>query len=86
MRLIDADALLSTEKILDTNIIQKSKEATFVLGQVLFDIANAPTVDAVPMVDCEGGLCTHPKLQIDETPPTQKDRSCSYGERKGGTE
>ena len=31
-------------------------------------------------VDCEGGLCTHSKLQGDETPSTQKDRSCSYGE------
>ena len=56
-------------------------------------IQDSPTVYAVSVVrcgeckyyvDCEGGLCTHPKLQSDETPPTQKDRSCSYGERKDG--
>ena len=37
--------------------------------------------ECIHYVDCEGGLCTHPKLQGDETPPTQKDRSCSYGEQ-----
>lgn len=36
-------------------------------------------------LECDGGLCAHPKLQCEETPITQKERSCSYGERKEGT-
>ena len=50
MRLIDADELLQTEKLLDTDIIRNSKEANWLYEQMLYDIANAPTVDAEPVV------------------------------------
>jgi len=50
MRLIDADELLQTEKLLDTDIIRNSKEANWLYEQMLYDIANAPTIDAQPVV------------------------------------
>jgi hypothetical protein len=62
---------------------------------ILRTIDEQPTAPVEPVVHCgeckyyvdlDGGLCTHPKLQSDETPPTQKERSCSYGERKDGGE
>lgn len=55
MRLIDGETLLGQEKLLDTDIVQQSKIATFIMGQVLFDIASSPTIDAVPVVRC--GQC-----------------------------
>ena len=45
MRLIDADFLYDMEKMLDTDIIRGSKEASWLLGQVLFDIKAFPEID-----------------------------------------
>jgi hypothetical protein len=50
MRLIDADELLQTEKFLDTDLIRNSKEANWLYEQMIYDIANAPTIDAQPVV------------------------------------
>lgn len=44
MRLIDADALYQTTKLLDTNIVRQDKVASEVLEQVLFDIQHFPTL------------------------------------------
>lgn len=44
-RLIDANELLAIEKLLDTDIIQQSKEATWLLSQVLHDIQASPEID-----------------------------------------
>jgi len=49
MELIDKNNLLGIEKLLDTDVIRKSKEASFILDQVLHDIANTPKIDAFPV-------------------------------------
>lgn len=45
MRLIDADELRGIESLLDTDIIQASKEASWLMSQVLHDIDAMPTID-----------------------------------------
>ena len=45
MRLIDADELYNTEKLLDTDTIRASKEASWLLDQILFDIKVFPDID-----------------------------------------
>lgn len=45
MRLIDGEELYNIEKLLDTGIIQNSKEATWLMSQVLHDIQASPTID-----------------------------------------
>ena len=45
MRLIDADELYGIEKLLDTDVIQGSDEASWLLGQVLYDIKAMTTID-----------------------------------------
>lgn len=44
MRLIDADALYQTEKLLGTNIVRQDKVASELLAQVLYDIQHFPTL------------------------------------------
>lgn len=45
MRMIDGDELYNIEKLLDTNIVQKSKEAAWLMSQVLHDIEAMPSID-----------------------------------------
>lgn len=45
MRLIDGNELRGIESLLDTNIIQSSKEASWLMSQVLHDIDAMPTID-----------------------------------------
>lgn len=45
MRLIDGNELYDIEKLLDTDIIQSSKEASWLMSQVLHDIKSMPTID-----------------------------------------
>lgn len=45
MRLIDGEELYDIEKLLDTYIIQNSKEAAYLMPQVLYDIEAMPTID-----------------------------------------
>ena len=52
MRLIDADFLYDMEKMLDTDIIRGSKEASWLLGQVLFDIKAFPEIDPESLRTC----------------------------------
>lgn len=44
MRLIDGAELYNIEKLLDTDVIRNSKEAIFILSQVLHDIQSMPTI------------------------------------------
>lgn len=44
---ISREELLGTERLLMTDIVENDKVARFVLEQVLFDIGQAPAVDAV---------------------------------------
>ena len=43
-RAIDGDELLRIERLLDTDIVQNSKEASWLLDQVLHDIQAMPTL------------------------------------------
>ena len=43
-RAIDGDELLGIERLLDTDVIRKSKTASWLLGQVLHDIQAMPTL------------------------------------------
>lgn len=45
MRMIDGEKLYNIEKLLDTDIIQNSKEAAYLMSQVLYDIEAMPTID-----------------------------------------
>lgn len=45
MRMIDGEELYNIEKLLDTSIVQKSKEAAWLISQVLHDIEAMPTID-----------------------------------------
>lgn len=45
MRMIDGEELYNIEKLLDTDIIQNSKEAAYLMSQVLHDIEAMPTID-----------------------------------------
>lgn len=47
MRLIDADQLLSLERLLNSFILKDSKLASYIYEQVIFDIEHMPTVDPV---------------------------------------
>ena len=44
-RAIDGDELLGIERLLDTDVIRKSKTASWLLDQVLHDIQAMPTID-----------------------------------------
>lgn len=43
-RVIDGDELLGIERLLDTDVIRKSKTASWLLDQVLHDIQAMPTL------------------------------------------
>lgn len=45
MRLGDLDALYGIESLLNTDIVQKSQEAAWLMSQVLHDIQASPTID-----------------------------------------
>lgn len=45
MRLIDGNELYGIEKLLDTDIIQSSKESNWLMSQILHDINAMPTID-----------------------------------------
>ena len=44
MRIINADALYQTEKLLDTDIVRQDKVASELLEQMLYDIQHFPTL------------------------------------------
>ena len=44
-RLIDGNELYGTESLLNTDIIRNSKEASWLMSQVLYDIQSTPTID-----------------------------------------
>lgn len=44
-RLIDGNELYGIESLLNTDIIRNSKEASWLMSQVLYDIQSMPTID-----------------------------------------
>lgn len=51
-RLIDANELYGIESLLNTDIIRNSKEASWLMSQVLYDIQSMPTIntETLPIV------------------------------------
>ena len=45
MRLIDSDVLYGIESLLNTDIVQNSQEASWLMAQVLHDIQASPAID-----------------------------------------
>lgn len=100
MRLIDADTILKADENSDKALVLGSGKALEIAYALLKKkVADAPTVDAVPVTRCEG--CKH-KGWVQEpchgksvdyckvwdcTLRNLESTFCSYGERKdGGTE
>ena len=54
---IERKELLGTERLLDTDIIRKSKTASWLYDQMIHDIENAPAADVVEVVRCKD--CVH---------------------------
>ena len=54
-RAIDGDELLGIERLLDTDVIRKSKTASWLLDQVLHDIQAMPTLTPPnePLTPCD---------------------------------
>lgn len=98
MRVIDADAILKADENSDKALVLGSGKALEIAYALLKKkVADAPTVDAVPVVRCEN--CKHlrvwnrkniyafcPKTTIAFLPFEQDTRTffCSLGERKDG--
>lgn len=90
---MDVREKLSSEKrLIDANALIKEGNEDGAYGYVdTFQIANAPTVDAVEVVRCreckhcdpENGHCDH---SMGTAAPLKRkpDDFCSYGERKEG--
>ena len=49
---INSDKLLATERLLDTDVIRKSKTASFVYDQMMYDIEHTEPEDVVEVVRC----------------------------------
>lgn len=91
VRLIDANALHGVVKLMDTGIIKASREASFLLEQVLFDIENAPTVmvrDARPIVHAVWKNCGDMFLCLgcDKIHPHKSTRCPNCGAKMEGAE
>lgn len=98
MRPIDADGILKADKNSDKALVLGSGKALEIAYALLKKkVADAPTVDAVPVVRCND--CKHlrvwnrkniyafcPKTTIAFLPFEQDTRTffCSFGERKDG--
>ena len=78
-RAIDGDELLGIERLLDTDVIRKSKTASWLLDQVLHDIQAMPTIDPESL---------RPRwIPVTERLPDTEDpvlAYCKYGTCEGG--
>lgn len=71
-RAIDGDELLGIERLLDTDVIRKSKTASWLLDQVLHDIQAMPTLALPNEPACPCDLCMY-------NPPSSLDgKPCTY--------
>ena len=59
-RAIDGDELLGIERLLDTDVIRKSKTASWLLDQVLHDIQAMPTIDPESLRPHGRWVCVNP--------------------------
>ena len=88
------EKVLNEKRLIDANALIKEANEDGAYGYVdAFQIANAPTVDAVEVVRCwgckhcdpENHHCDHPMSTA--APLSRKpDDFCSYGERKEGAD
>lgn len=79
--------MANEKRLIDANALIEEANAEGAYGYVdAFQIANAPTVDAVKVVRCKDCIVPHnkytgcPELNGLVTPP---DFYCSFGKRKG---
>ena len=97
---IEKEEFFNVEKLLDTDIVRRSKTASWLMDQLLHDIKASPAADVAPVVrckDCEFYFETHNEMdetlclnrQWDNGQPwraiVQPMDFCSYGERKVNT-
>ena len=45
--------ILGTTRLLDTDIVQQDKVASWLLDQILYDIEHTPAADAAPVIRCK---------------------------------
>ena len=79
MRAIDGDELLGIERLLDTDVIRKSKTASWLLDQVLHDIQAMPTLtlpnETPPCYQPDGDGCAYQCYDGDDE-PIDKCKEC----------
>ena len=84
-RLIDANELLAIEKLLDTDIIQQSKEASWIFSQMLYDIQASPEIDpeSLPIIKDLKAELEKVKEERDAAIKELPKRCCTcyYGEK-----
>ena len=81
MRLIDADALLNNYK---GNILTAQTDYAQGARNIIDDIRNAPTIDAIPVVRCKNCVYCDKRtcyLWGEIGIRVSEDGYCSYGER-----
>ena len=78
-RAIDGDELLGIERLLDTDVIRKSKTASWLLDQVLRDIQAMPTLtlpnETPPCYQPDGDGCAYQCYDGDDE-PIDKCKEC----------
>ena len=78
-RAIDGDELLGIERLLDTDVIRKSKTASWLLDQVLHDIQAMPTLtlpnETPPCYQPDGDGCAYQCYDGDDE-PIDKCKEC----------
>ena len=79
VRPIDGDELLGIERLLDTDVIRKSKTASWLLDQVLHDIQAMPTLtlpnETPPCYQPDGDGCAYQCYDGDDE-PIDKCKEC----------
>ena len=79
VRPIDGDELLGIERLLDTDVVRKSKTASWLLNQVLHDIQAMPTLTpptpAPPCYQPDGDGCGYQCYDGDDE-PIDKCKEC----------
>ena len=80
---MDVREKLSTEKrLIDADALLEKMKRTSRYFDVLFDVEEMPTVDAVEVVRCRN--CRKFKTYVCRMVASGYDDFCSYGERKEG--
>lgn len=77
---IDRQEFYNTEKLLNTDVVRKSKIASWLMDQFLHDIKASPTADVVEVVRCQNCAYSHKGCDSDMT----KEIWCTYWQKTEG--